>query len=160
MECSSCGASVSKSDDECPQCGEKQGWVLDPQTERIGCGMLLLLLGTVFLGTSFYFVMGQRASAPEAPPEPRLSREERLSREAYRACQDFARDQFDGAARTRWSDEDREGAVRRIDTGLYHVQTVVNVGRQGSIRRVPYFCATRYSEKNRTWVLVNIQLNP
>lgn len=159
MECPSCGATVADSDRRCSQCGESLGWGLSPEAERLGCGILLLLLGLVFLGGSLYYILGQRTDRAERSV-PTVSREERLRRGAFEACRRFVEDQLPGDVRPGWPDENPAETTRELDTGLYHVNAAVNLNRDDSFDRVPYVCMTRYSEDNRTWALVDVQLNP
>lgn len=159
MECPSCGANVSDSNRRCSECGEKLGWGLSPEAERLGCGLFLLLMGLVFLGGSLYYLMGQRARTAEESV-PQVSREERLRRGAFEACRGFVEDQLAADVRPTWPDENVAEATRKLDTGLFHVNAVVNLVREDAFEPVPYVCTTRYSEENRTWALLDVQLNP
>lgn len=158
MECPSCGATVSGSNRRCTECGSKLGWGLSPEAERVGCGIFLLLLALAFLGGSLYYMMGQREARTE-PTVPRVPLEQRLRRGALEACRGFVKDQVSPGARPSWPEEDPGRVTRRLDTGLYHVSASVRLTRDDTTDRVPYVCMTRYREKDRTWALVDVQLN-
>ncbi len=163
MECPSCGATVSGSNRRCSQCGEKLGWGLSPEAERLGCGIFLLLVGVVFLGGSLYYMMGQRTRQAEETV-PKIPLEQRLRRGALEACRGFVEDQVSPGARPSWPEEDPGKVTRRLDTGLYHVSAAVNLDREEATEeeateRVSYVCMTRYRERDRTWALVNVQLD-
>lgn len=159
MQCPSCGATVSDSDSRCSGCGESLGSGLSPEAERLGCGIALLLVGVVFLGGSLYYMMGQQTRRAEQSA-PRMSREERLRRGAFEACRGFVEDQVSADARPSWPEENPAEATRKLDTGLFYVNAAVHLTRDDSFERVPYVCTTRYSQANRTWALVDVQLNP